>query len=273
MSKRTKGRSRWAWISNLGIQNAALVNGTMAHVLDYDDVSTNTGGYPYLCTYPRYYFFHNGSWRGAESARPDIIHSAYLLGYEKHRNWLMLSVPNMVTIWVGIPPPHWSTLPRAQQPRSFSNLSILQTVSALGMVLPSSWIATGTLAHGDKSFHIAERAMVYVLDGKVKVIIVASHLISKRRRDILPANQPHALEAVTRFKMMLTMIRLNAIRESSKIIHNVQSGTSLARLSRVGPSTMLTLTTKRQHRFFAYICTPSMMCRGHIVKRGETSWG
>jgi quercetin dioxygenase-like cupin family protein len=51
-------------------------------------------------------------------------------------------------------------------------------------------------------------ALVYLLDGEAKISISGKpfHL---RDGDmvIMPANQPHALKAVKRFKMLLTMIR------------------------------------------------------------------
>jgi quercetin dioxygenase-like cupin family protein len=51
-------------------------------------------------------------------------------------------------------------------------------------------------------------AMVQVLDGEVKVTISGKTVLLKEgEMTIMPANQPHALSAVTRFKMLLTMIR------------------------------------------------------------------
>jgi quercetin dioxygenase-like cupin family protein len=51
-------------------------------------------------------------------------------------------------------------------------------------------------------------AMVQVLEGDVKVTISGKTLIVKQgEMTIMPANQPHALSAVTRFKMLLTMIK------------------------------------------------------------------
>lgn len=51
-------------------------------------------------------------------------------------------------------------------------------------------------------------AMVHVLDGEAKVAISGKAIIVKQgEMTIMPANQPHALYAVTRFKMLLTMIR------------------------------------------------------------------
>jgi quercetin dioxygenase-like cupin family protein len=51
-------------------------------------------------------------------------------------------------------------------------------------------------------------AMVYVLDG-VAEIVIDGHPVTVRQGEMLvmPANTPHALKAVERFKMMLTMIR------------------------------------------------------------------
>ncbi|MBM2832529.1 MAG: hypothetical protein HW414_1581 [Dehalococcoidia bacterium] len=51
-------------------------------------------------------------------------------------------------------------------------------------------------------------AMVYVMDGKARVIIGGKPFdLSAGDAIIMPANQPHALQAISRFKMMLIMIR------------------------------------------------------------------
>jgi len=51
-------------------------------------------------------------------------------------------------------------------------------------------------------------AMVQIIDGEAEITISGK---SNRLREgdmiIMPANEPHALKAVTRFKMVLTMIR------------------------------------------------------------------
>jgi quercetin dioxygenase-like cupin family protein len=72
---------------------------------------------------------------------------------------------------------------------------------------------TVTLFAFDKGQGLSEHtvpfdALVYAIDGKVNVTIsgkpfelTAGHAI------IMPANQPHALQAINRFKMMLVMIR------------------------------------------------------------------
>ena len=51
-------------------------------------------------------------------------------------------------------------------------------------------------------------AMVYVLDGEVEILISGKPFnVSRGDMLIMPANEPHALRAVTPFKMILTMIR------------------------------------------------------------------
>ena len=51
-------------------------------------------------------------------------------------------------------------------------------------------------------------AMVLILDGEAKVTIAGKTIgIKQGEMTIMPANHPHALSAVTRFKMLLTMIR------------------------------------------------------------------
>ena len=51
-------------------------------------------------------------------------------------------------------------------------------------------------------------ALVYILDGEAEVSISGKPLHLKAgEMTIMPANQPHALKAVKRFKMLLTMIR------------------------------------------------------------------
>ncbi|MDD4921223.1 MAG: cupin domain-containing protein [Bacteroidales bacterium] len=51
-------------------------------------------------------------------------------------------------------------------------------------------------------------AVVQVLDGEAQIIVGGnSNLVKKGETIIMPANVPHALQAVERFKMLLTMIK------------------------------------------------------------------
>lgn len=72
---------------------------------------------------------------------------------------------------------------------------------------------TLTLFAFDKGQGLSEHtapfdAMVYVLDGEVKIAIAGKPFKLKRgEMIIMPANKPHSLKAVKRFKMLLIMIR------------------------------------------------------------------
>jgi quercetin dioxygenase-like cupin family protein len=51
-------------------------------------------------------------------------------------------------------------------------------------------------------------ALVYLLDGEAEIIISGtSHQLKAGEMILMPANEPHALKAMKRFKMMLTMIK------------------------------------------------------------------
>ena len=51
-------------------------------------------------------------------------------------------------------------------------------------------------------------ALICVLDGEAEMQIAGKpHQVSAGEMIILPANKPHAVKAVTRFKMLLVMIR------------------------------------------------------------------
>lgn len=51
-------------------------------------------------------------------------------------------------------------------------------------------------------------AMVQVIDGDAEIIIEGqSYLLSDGQMIIMPANKPHAVKAINKFKMILTMIR------------------------------------------------------------------
>ena len=51
-------------------------------------------------------------------------------------------------------------------------------------------------------------ALVYLLDGEAEIVISGKALrLKEGEMVIMPADQPHALKAVKKFKMILTMIR------------------------------------------------------------------
>jgi quercetin dioxygenase-like cupin family protein len=72
---------------------------------------------------------------------------------------------------------------------------------------------TVTLFAFDKGQGLSEHtapfdALVYDFDGKAEVTIEGKpHLLGAGEIIIMPANKPHALKAVERFKMLLVMVR------------------------------------------------------------------
>ena len=51
-------------------------------------------------------------------------------------------------------------------------------------------------------------ALVYLLDGEAEIVISGKSLqVKEGDMVIMPANEPHALKAIKKFKMLLTMIR------------------------------------------------------------------
>jgi quercetin dioxygenase-like cupin family protein len=97
--------------------------------------------------------------------------------------------------------------------RSLVDLVAYQEASVVSKTLIKRETGTITLFAFDKGQGLSEHtapfdAMVCVLDG-VAEITISGNLIAVRQGEMLvmPANEPHALKAVERFKMMLTMIR------------------------------------------------------------------
>ena len=51
-------------------------------------------------------------------------------------------------------------------------------------------------------------ALIYLLDGGAEIVVFGKPLrLKEGEMVVIPANQPHALRAVKKFKMILTMIR------------------------------------------------------------------
>ena len=51
-------------------------------------------------------------------------------------------------------------------------------------------------------------ALVFILDGETEIVISGTpYKLKKDQLIIMPANEPHSLSAITRFKMMLVMIK------------------------------------------------------------------
>ncbi len=73
--------------------------------------------------------------------------------------------------------------------------------------------ATITLFAFDEGQGLSEHtapfdALAQVLEGEAEITLSGKPMVTKAGSAVLmPANQPHALKALTRFKMLLTMIR------------------------------------------------------------------
>ena len=97
--------------------------------------------------------------------------------------------------------------------RSLVDLITYQDASVVSKILLEKKTGTVTLFAFDKGQGLSEHtapfdAMVLVLDG-IAEIVIAGNPVEVRQGEmlIMPANHPHALKAVDRFKMMLTLIR------------------------------------------------------------------
>ncbi|MFA5256482.1 MAG: cupin domain-containing protein [Candidatus Omnitrophota bacterium] len=72
---------------------------------------------------------------------------------------------------------------------------------------------TVTLFAFDKGQGLSEHtapfdALAYILDGEAKIFISGkSHLVKKSEMIIMPANKPHSLKALKKFKMLLVMVK------------------------------------------------------------------
>jgi quercetin dioxygenase-like cupin family protein len=88
-----------------------------------------------------------------------------------------------------------------------------QTASVVSRTIIDKKAGTVTLFAFDEGQGLSEHtapcdAPVYVLDGEIDIVISGKLVrLKKGELTIMPANEPHALTAVTKFKMLLTMIR------------------------------------------------------------------
>ena len=101
----------------------------------------------------------------------------------------------------------------AAKASALSGLIDYQEGSVVSRTIIDKKTGTVTLFAFDENQGLSEHtapydAMVYVLDGEVDVTISGKTLKLKQGEiTIIPANEPHALTAKTKFKMLLTMIK------------------------------------------------------------------
>ena len=93
------------------------------------------------------------------------------------------------------------------------DLVAYQKGSVVSRTIIDKKVGTVTLFSFDEGQGLSEHtapfdALVFVLDGEVEITISGKPLhLRDGEITIMPANQPHALRAIKRFKMLLTMIR------------------------------------------------------------------
>ena len=93
------------------------------------------------------------------------------------------------------------------------DLVIYQDGSIVSKEIIKNEKGTVTLFAFDKGQGLSEHtapfdALVYNFDGKAEVIIEGKpHSLKAGDIIIMPANKPHALKAIERFKMLLVMVR------------------------------------------------------------------
>ena len=96
---------------------------------------------------------------------------------------------------------------------SLADLLDYQKDSIVSREIVKKDTGTVTLFAFDKGQGLSEHtapfdAIVHILDGQAQVNISAKrHLLSKGQLIIMPANKPHSLKAIRRFKMLLIMIK------------------------------------------------------------------
>jgi quercetin dioxygenase-like cupin family protein len=101
----------------------------------------------------------------------------------------------------------------AAQAVNLADLIDYQAGSVVSRTIIDKTAGTVTLFAFDQKQGLSEHtapydALVYVLDGEADVVISGKPVrLKKGEFTIMPANEPHALSAVTRFKMLLTMIK------------------------------------------------------------------
>jgi quercetin dioxygenase-like cupin family protein len=105
-----------------------------------------------------------------------------------------------------------STAPKSQILK-MADLASYQEGSVVSRQITKAEAGNVTLFAFDVAQELSEHtapfdALAHILDGEAEISISGrAYNLSAGDAIILPANEPHALKAITRFKMLLTMIR------------------------------------------------------------------
>jgi quercetin dioxygenase-like cupin family protein len=100
----------------------------------------------------------------------------------------------------------------AAQAVNLADLIDYQAGSVVSRTVIDKKAGTITLFAFDQKQGLSEHtapydALVYILDGEADAVISGKPVrLKKGEFTIMPANEPHALSAVTRFKMLLIMV-------------------------------------------------------------------
>ena len=99
------------------------------------------------------------------------------------------------------------------QATNLVNLIDYQEGSVVSRTLIDKKVGTLTLFAFDEGQGLSEHtvpfdAFVYILNGEAEIVISGkTHNVGTGEMIIMPANEPHSLKALEKFKMMLVMIR------------------------------------------------------------------
>jgi quercetin dioxygenase-like cupin family protein len=105
-----------------------------------------------------------------------------------------------------------STAPKSQILK-MSDLAAYQEGSVVSRQIIKAEAGNVTLFAFDEGQELSEHtapydALVHILDGEAEVRISGvPYTLTAGEAIIMPANEPHALKALAKFKMLLTMIR------------------------------------------------------------------
>ena len=100
-----------------------------------------------------------------------------------------------------------------QAPNQLEKLIDYQTASVVSKTIIKKPAGTVTLFAFDKGEGLSEHttpfdALVYLVDGEAEITISGKvNIVKKGEMILMPANQPHALKAKSKFKMLLAMIK------------------------------------------------------------------
>jgi len=97
--------------------------------------------------------------------------------------------------------------------KNLSELVAYQEGSVVSRTIMDKETGTVTVFSFDEGEGLSEHsapfdALVYIIDGEAEIVISGeAHRVKEGEMIIMPANDPHALKAITPYKMLLVMIR------------------------------------------------------------------